>query len=177
MTSLHFPHTLNGENMKIKEEWKEIEDYPNYLISNYGRVFNSQRNRIVRGSLDRQGYIRVTLIQKNEYVSQAVHRIVAFAFVEGYFEGAVVRHKDGDESNNAAWNLEWVSNKDKTQRSIKMGLHPHSFCIVETGDMFMYVYSCARYIGGDPDSILKCLNGTQQTHKGYHFEYIQRGGK
>lgn len=24
--------------MKLEEEWKDIEDYPNYQISNFGRV-------------------------------------------------------------------------------------------------------------------------------------------
>ncbi len=159
------------------EEWQEIEGWPDYLVSNYGQILNSRRNRTVSGSLDRQGYLRVNLCHNKYCVIRPIHRLVAFAFVPGYFEGAVVRHKDNVKTNNAAWNLEWVTNKEKAQRSIERGLSPRQFCIVETGDMFMYVYSCARYIGGDPDSILKCLNGTQQTHKGYHFEYIQRGGR
>ncbi len=158
------------------EEWKEIDGWPDYLVSSYGRVFSRRTDRILKGSNVR-GYLTIALCKNHVGNRVFIHRLVAFAFVDGYFEGAVVRHKDNDKSNNAAWNLEWVTNKEKTQRSIEMGLSPRSFCIVETGDIFMYVYSCARYIGGDPDSILKCLNGTQQTHKGYHFEYIQRGGR
>jgi hypothetical protein len=153
------------------EEWQEIEDWPDYLVSNYGRIFSRRTDKILKGG-NINGGLTISLCKDYVGKNVLVHRLVALAFVPGYFEGAVVRHKDNVKTNNMASNLEWVTNKEKTQRSIEMGLLPRSFCIVETGDMFMYVYSCARYIGGDPDSILKCLNGTQQTHKGYHFEYI-----
>jgi hypothetical protein len=161
----------------VVEEWKIIEDFPDYTISNYGRVFNGRRNRMIKANLDRYGYLRVSLGQNNRWMTRYIHRLVALAFVGGYFEGAMVKPIDGVKTNVMASNLEWVTQDDINRHIYTSGLSPRSFCIVETGDIFMYVYSCARYIGGDPDSILKCLNGTQQTHKGYHFEYIQRGGR
>ncbi len=158
------------------EEWKEIEGWPDYLVSNYGRIFSRCTDRILKGS-NVKGYLTIVLCKNHVGNRVLIHRLVAFAFVDGFFEGAVVNHIDGVKTNNMASNLEWMTQSDNVQHAYMTGLTPRQFCIVETGDMFMYVYSCARYIGGDPDSILKCLNGTQQTHKGYHFEYIQKGGR
>lgn len=45
----------------MKEEWKVIDDFPIYSISNYGRVRNDQRNYILQGGHDRDGYRQVTL--------------------------------------------------------------------------------------------------------------------
>ena len=41
-----------------------------------------------------------------------VHRLVAKAFVPGYFEGADVNHKDCNRQNNHADNLEWMTRRD-----------------------------------------------------------------
>lgn len=41
-----------------------------------------------------------------------VHRIVAKYFVDGWFDGAVVNHIDGNKHNNNYENLEWITQKD-----------------------------------------------------------------
>ena len=43
--------------------------------------------------------------------------------------------------------------------------------IVETGDIFLTVENCAKYIGGDPSSIYRVLRGERISHKGLTFEY------
>lgn len=48
-----------------------------------------------------------------------VHRLVAKYFVPGYFDGAVVNHKDGNNRNNHASNLEWVTQRDNIHQSYK----------------------------------------------------------
>ena len=40
------------------------------------------------------------------------HRLVATCFVDGYFEGAVVNHKDGNTLNNHYTNLEWTTQRN-----------------------------------------------------------------
>ncbi len=127
-------------------------------------------------SLD-HGYFNVSLSHNNSWKTCVVHRLVAFAFVEGYFDGAEVNHIDGVKTNNVYLNLEWVTTKENVRRAIDAGLFPRRIRIIETGDTFMYISSCAKHIGGNPDSILKCLNGTRQSYKGYHFEYVNKGIK
>lgn len=50
--------------------------------------------------------------------SVPVHLYVAHAWVEGYFEGAEVNHKDFNRNNYNADNLEWVTHKENIQYTI-----------------------------------------------------------
>ena len=47
-----------------------------------------------------------------------IHLYVAYGWVDGYFEGAEVNHKDFDRTNNHADNLEWVTHKDNIQYTL-----------------------------------------------------------
>ncbi len=44
--------------------------------------------------------------------------------------------------------------------------------IIETGEIFASQIECADLIGGNQGSISHCLSGRRQTHKGFHFEYV-----
>ncbi len=155
----------------MKEQWKEIDGWPEYLISNYGQVFSKRRNRVLKLGKS-NGYFQLTLCVNNVLVDVRVNRLVSFAFVDGYFEGAIVNHKNGIKTDNTYSNLEWITSRDNIRHAFAMGLAPRRFRIVETGDVFQRAASCAKHIGGNPDAILKCLNGTMKTHKGYTFEYV-----
>lgn len=47
-----------------------------------------------------------------------VHLYVAYGWVDGYFEGAEVNHKDFNRENYNANNLEWVTHKDNVQYTL-----------------------------------------------------------
>lgn len=92
------------------EIWKKT-NYENTLISNYGRVHNTKTGNYLQGTAT-NGYVRVSLInQEGKTEPQYVHRLVAHAFCDGYVEGYDVHHKDGNQSNNHASNLEWTTRK------------------------------------------------------------------
>lgn len=48
-----------------------------------------------------------------------VHTYVAQAWLDGYFEGAEVNHKDFNRQNNNVENLEWVTHADNVKYSVK----------------------------------------------------------
>lgn len=48
-----------------------------------------------------------------------VHLYVAHAWVDGYFDGAEVNHKDFDRMNYSADNLEWVSHIDNINYTLE----------------------------------------------------------
>lgn len=50
--------------------------------------------------------------------SVPVHLYVAHGWVEGYFEGAEVNHKDFDRNNFNADNLEWVTHSNNVKYSV-----------------------------------------------------------
>lgn len=112
----------------MTEIWKDIEGYDHkYQVSNLGRVRsvdhvisvprkNGHYNKRVYGRILKQrnigaGYYGVSLGIRN---NQIVHRLVAEAFVPGYFDGAEVNHIDEDKHNNRWDNLEWMTRHENT---------------------------------------------------------------
>ena len=95
---------------KLEEEWKDIENYPNYQISNLGRVRNKIKNRIIKPSFNNKtGYLQNILCKNNKKKLFLVHRLVAEAFIPNPENKTQVNHKDRNKENNKIDNLEWVT--------------------------------------------------------------------
>lgn len=106
--------------------WKDIEGYEGYYrISDSGEVLCLERyiqksngviqkrnERLARIFFDKDGYQNVKLSKNGKSKTFKVHRLVAFAYVDGYIAGKEVNHKDCDRINNKAENLEWVFHKE-----------------------------------------------------------------
>lgn len=99
---------INIDNLtKITMEgeiWKQIENYP-YLISNMGRVYGIERNRIERGEWTYNGYHRVVLSRSGETKKFRVSHLVAAAFCKGYAEGKHIHHINRRRGDDRAVNL------------------------------------------------------------------------
>ena len=169
---------LEGDD-KMEEIWKDIEGYERlYKISNLGRVksLKLKKKKIMNASCDRYGYKYVNLRNKNKGKKFKVHRLVALAFVDGYFEGAVVNHIDENKQNNLWTNLEWVTNQynikyssykwsgENSARAVKVR------CI-ETGEIFNTVTQAGLSVGISQSSISEALK-TGCKRGGYHWEYV-----
>lgn len=118
-----------NENIEI---WKDIEGYEGkYQVSNMGRVRSldmevttkhpksgepiayHQDGRLLQ-LIDHKGYRRVSFTTGSRDTKRYyfVHRLVARAFVDGWFRGAQVNHKNEQRDDNRAVNLEWVTAKE-----------------------------------------------------------------
>lgn len=101
------------------EEIKQIIDFPDYWISNYGRVFsykNSYKTRkgwkeLKQYSDKNHHYLDCRISVKGKALHLPVHRYVCKYFCPGYKEGFVVNHIDGNTKNNYYKNLEWTTQK------------------------------------------------------------------
>ena len=51
--------------------------------------------------------------------SVPIHLYVAHAWVDGYFDGAEVNHKDFNKMNNNADNLEWITHEENVKYSVR----------------------------------------------------------
>lgn len=62
--------------------WKNIEDYPNYEVSNEGQVRNKITGNVLKGEIVKdKGYRQVTLSKNGNRERFKVHRLVANAFI------------------------------------------------------------------------------------------------
>lgn len=108
--------TLKGE------VWKEIKDFENYAVSNYGRVFNLSKKDFKKFSVNSffnygkravksRKYLTVNLYHKGKTCHRVVHKLVAEAFIsnDDPEHKIYVDHIDNDPKNNMAINLRWVS--------------------------------------------------------------------
>lgn len=164
--------------MVDKEIWKDIDGFPNYEVSNLGRVRNKKTGHIRKLSTDVVGYKSTTLYGENKPTTVRVHTLVANAFLGKRPRNYDVNHIDGDKTNNNIDNLEYCSRSDNVLHAYKTGLNKMttSIRIVETGEVFDSINECARSIGASRKNIAMCLNDKYQRNscKGFHFEYVNR---
>lgn len=99
------------------EEWRDLPGYEgDYMVSNFGRIkstvgYRRPKEHVLKDFNIGSGYRYVTLSVRGHRENVLVHRAVAMAFVDGWFDGAEVNHLDGNKHNNHADNLEWTTHK------------------------------------------------------------------
>jgi len=98
----------------------EVEGYPSYKVLEDGTVIGA-RGRPLKQDENSTGYKRVTLSKNGVTKRVFVHRLVAEHYVEGYQEGLVVNHIDGDNQNNHKDNLEWVTMSENVKDGWRRG--------------------------------------------------------
>jgi hypothetical protein len=115
------------------EIWKPIPGYEGlYEVSSIGRIkalpkrikgnnggVRFQPEMIMKLNPTKHGYLHITLCNQRNEKTWKVHRLVALVFVDNPHNKPIVNHIDNDKTNNAAWNLEWVTYKENTQHYYK----------------------------------------------------------
>ena len=168
-----------------RNDWRETDEAFGYEVTSDGMVKRTKTGNILSPSINNSGYLTVNVGPKTERRGLGVHRLVARAFVDGYEPGLDVNHINGIKTDNRAENLEWCSRSRNIRHSFDAGLStPHRsdnagappimVRIVEDGREFDSLADCARAINGSISSISQCVNGKQRTHRGLHFEKIQK---
>lgn len=123
--------------IKVGEIWKDITDFPNYQISNYGRVKSKARitnvgiknvkeikrkEKILKPLKLTKGYLGIKLYNNTFSKTFKIHRLVAETFIPNLNNLPQVNHIDGNKQNNYVDNLEWISNLKNQRHAIKNGL-------------------------------------------------------
>jgi hypothetical protein len=107
----------------MKEVWKNVVGFENiYQVSNFGNIIRVSKDSLLKPTLNRYGYLYVSLSNNGSSVKKTVHQIVATAFIGDFNYGDIVNHIDGVKTNNHISNLEKSTTQDNNIHSFKLGL-------------------------------------------------------
>lgn len=121
------------------EEWRVVEGWPDYEVSNLGRVRRARdlivrhfangaefvklkAGLILRPGTDRYGYLRVSLYRDGRQTSHTIAPMVCRAFHgprPSRRHG--VAHGNGDKHHNWSDNLRWATPKENSEDMVRHG--------------------------------------------------------
>lgn len=127
------------------EEWRRVEGWEGYEVSNTGRLRSwkacrrspdEELPRIVRGYYLPTGYHYVDMKDRGRKRKTALHTLVAEAFLGARPEGAQVAHHNGNPRDNNVNNLRWatpVENMADAKRhgTVRAGSAHHAALLTE----------------------------------------------
>lgn len=101
----------------IKEEWKQIDGFEYYYVSNLGNVKSTRRwsgtkfyereHLVSLYTNKKNGYVYVSISKNSKSYNIRVHKLVAKAFIPNPNNYNQINHIDGNKQNNRVDNLEW----------------------------------------------------------------------
>lgn len=171
------------------EEWKEIKDYPNYMVSNLGKVKSTDRyincrggkKRFVSGKQlkllynKRTGYIYVGLNDSCFKKVKTVHRLVAETFLPNPNNLPQVNHKDENPLNNCVDNLEWCDckyNINYGTHNLKNGkAHQKKVQQYTTDGILINEWDSIKEASESLNTELKCFRDLKNKHKNFIWKY------
>lgn len=97
--------------------------YNKYEVDEDGNIYRKGSDTPLKKFGDGRGYLRVDLMNdRSEKVMAKIHLVVMHTFVGKQKEGVIINHIDGDKTNSALNNLEYISQRENVahaQRLIK----------------------------------------------------------
>lgn len=119
------------------EEWKVIDECPDYSVSSLGRV-RGIKSKDLKGSKQERGYRTVLLCKEGKHYRRLVHRLVALAFIPNPDNKEFIDHIDRNKTNNTVSNLRWATRTENCLNLDRTNItkHPyiyHSFRVCPPG--------------------------------------------
>jgi len=136
------PEKYEGWTILEREEWRPVVGYEGlYEVSDQGRVRRVGKSavtgkghgggarigRILKQQPVDGGYWKVFLWKNGFQENWLVHVLVAAAFIGPCPDGYEVNHENGNKSNNAASNLEYMTRSENNKHAYATGLRRPSF--------------------------------------------------
>lgn len=110
---------------KQQEEWRQIDGFIKYFVSDKGNVMNMNTERVLTKAYQETGHCLVCLSENNKVCTKSVAKLVLSAFdpIPDAATRAII-FKDGDKRNCKLDNLEWaevayINKHKKIPREIK----------------------------------------------------------
>lgn len=167
------------------EEWLNIYGYPDYQVSNTGKVKSLKygKERILKQGTNEYGYHMVQLFRDGKYKNMKVHRLVAEAFIPNPYNLPFINHKDENPSNNNITNLEWCTQlyninygtHNKRMAKTKTGIYntkiSKAVICIETGVVYPSLADAQRQLGFSKSNICACCNRKRKSAYKFHWDW------
>ena len=181
------------------EEWLNIYGYPEYQVSNYGRVkslerkvkckngYRTVRERILK-PININGYYRVQLSSDGKKKYMLVHRLVGQAFLPNPYNLPEVNHKNEIKTDNRLENLEYCDRQyntnygtrneriAKARSKLLTGVYntklSKSVRCIETNIIYPSASEIQRQLGDSQSNISQCCNGKRKSAYKFHWEWV-----
>lgn len=162
------------------ESWKTIPDFPNYAVSDQGRIMNKHTERIMALMVNQTNVVMVGLVKDLVQYKRGVARLVAEAFIvppAHYFNTPI--NLNGDRFDNRVENLAWrprwfavLYNKQFSRPYYDPIFDPIQD--IRTGEISENSFECAiRYGLLEKDVVLAIRNRTYVVPTFQEFRVIQ----
>ena len=177
--------------MEEIEQWKTMEYYSKYQISNFGSIKHIERNEIIKGSINGDGYAQVSLYPDNNDIGLGkkplrIHRLVAklFCFNDDQKKN-IVNHMNGNKLDNRSINLEWTTTLENTRHAAKNNLlkitNHRAVMRICPKTKETKIYESITKAFEDNEDVLKydtyiinACNRTQKTAGGFIWNYVSK---
>ena len=164
------------------ENWKAIPDFPNYEISDHGRVRSylikngkgkgrsGLPQTMLKPGIDNAGYLYVNLRKDNKSYTRNVHVLVLKTFIGPCPPGMTACHNRGNKLMNHLDNLRWDTRRnnmlDKVEHGTYLSKLTESEVIhIRTNLKYLYTLSeLGRMFSVKPSTISCIINKTTWKH-------------
>ena len=128
----------------------EINNYPDYLIYEDGRVYSKKTKRFLKPLNNNRGYLHVSLCNKGKRKTLRIHRLVAEHYIPNPHNKKEVDHIDRNRLNNHVSNLRWATHSENNQNTgkrcnNKSGIKNISYCKSNNRWIYTKIYRGVRY--------------------------------
>lgn len=164
------------------ENWKVINDFQAYEVSDYGRIRRCYKNGkivIMKPWFNKQGYLQVHLCKNGKHHPKTIHRLVALHFIDNPDNLPQVNHKDECKTNNCVTNLEWCTSQynltygTRIQKAAKTCYKPIKQYDLDGNFIRRWdsITEAAKQLMISQGNLSSCLKGKFKTMGGYKWSY------
>jgi len=160
---------------------KSVVGFPNYVITNDGRIYSVKSKIYITQRDGPNGYKRVRLHKDGKKYNRYVHCLMAETYVLKPNDGRTyqVHHIDLNRTNNNLSNIKWITRSESIQIRNKHVDFSHRQKRVKQLDinsknlikLFPSIREASRQTGVSTGSIVCVCKGTTHTAGGYKWEY------
>lgn len=161
------------------EEWRDVPGYEGlYKVSDTG-LLSSPNGRLMKGTKNYNGYLRVNLRKEGNVRQYCLHRLVAQAFVPNPEDKPEVNHKNGKRDDCRAENLEWCTHSENQLHRRRVlgsggGKPKRAVVCLTTGETYESLSEAAVHTGCALSAIYACCRGSLKKTHGLQFAYKER---